>query len=231
MSNKSIYPFRKYIKKFINTFVPSWVFRLSLKKNWATQHWGEQDYGDIHGFEKYSTYEPRIPVLINELNARISKHSSILDLGCNCGLYLFNLKKEGYGNLSGTDISRNAIDFGKKNFDMSGINLRVGSFQEILPQIYSQNFKYGVIYSMGATIELVHPSFDIVKYICLCAKEYVILNIFEWGHSYPRFWEYQFNRHGFFLVKCVRPYNGAEINESVENIDSFLVFKRLKKDL
>ncbi|MDP2813933.1 MAG: methyltransferase domain-containing protein, partial [Erysipelotrichaceae bacterium] len=169
MSNESIYTFSQYIKKIMNSFIPSWVFQLSPTKNWATKHWGAQNYGDDHSFEKYSTYQPRIPVLINELNARITKNNSILDVGCNCGFYLFTLKNEGYTNLSGIDISRNAIEYGKNNFDMNGINLKVGSFQEILPQIYSQNIKYDVIYSMGATIELVHPSFDIVKYICLCA--------------------------------------------------------------
>jgi SAM-dependent methyltransferase len=228
MTKDSIYRCGQYIQKIINTFVPAPVFQLSPWKNWATMHWGEQDLGDVHGYHHYCTYQPRIPVLVNELNTRVSMKSSILDLGCNCGFYVSTLKKEGYENLSGIDISKNAIEYGKKNFDMEGIDLTADSFQEALPRAVAKNIRYDVVYSMGATIELVHPSFDIVKFICLCAKEYVILNIFEWGHDYPRFWEYEFNRHGFFLVKCIRPYNGAELDKTIENIDSFLVFKRIK---
>jgi SAM-dependent methyltransferase len=228
MSRDSIYSSRQYLKKIINTFVPPFFFGLSPMKNRASRHWREQNCGDVHGYDNYCAYQPRIPVLINELSIRVTKQKSILDLGCNCGFYLYNLKKEGYERLAGVDISKNAIDYGKKNFDMQGIDLMIGGFEQALPEIHAKNIQYDVVYSMGATIELVHPSFDIVKYICLCAKEYVVLNIYEWGHAYPRFWEYEFNRHGFFLVKCIRPYNGAELDKTVENIDSFLVFKRIK---
>ena len=80
---------------------------------------------------------------------------------------------------------------------------------------------------MGATVELVHPSFDIIRYICGLSKRYVVLDIYEWGHSNPRFWKYEFNRQGFALVKCIRPFSGDILKDTVEQ-DSLLVFQRLR---
>ena len=48
------------------------------------------------------------------------------------------------------------------HFDLSGINLHTCFLQEFL---INNNDKYDIIYSVGAVIELIHPSFDIVKYM------------------------------------------------------------------
>jgi SAM-dependent methyltransferase len=153
--------------------------------------------------------------------------NSILDLGCNCGYYLSLLKKEGYKTLSGVDISPVAIQYGIEQLNLSDVDLTVGSFEEILPKIVAEGIRFDLVYTLGATIELVHPSFDIISHICKISKRFVILIIGESSHSYPRFWEYEFNRNGFLMVKCIRPYNGeTDIGNPME-IDSLMVFERV----
>jgi SAM-dependent methyltransferase len=157
----------------------------------------------------------------------VKSENSILDLGCNCGYYLSLLKKEGYKNISGIDISHAAIKYGKEHLGLSDIDLTVGSFEEILPKIAAQGTQFDLVYTLGATIELVHPSFDIIGHICHISKRFVVLIITESGHSYPRFWEYEFNRNGFLMVKCIRPYNEESDIGNPTEIDSLMVFERV----
>jgi len=227
MNEKSIFPKRLYFRKFLNTFFPKILFRLSPKRFWAQRHWRSQEMGDIHGFDKYLVPHPRVPIIINEINSRILHDNSILDLGCNCGYYLSLLKKEGFQDLSGIDISPAAIRYGKENLDLSGVELIMGSFEEVLPKITADKKQFDLVYTLGATIELVHPSFDIVQHMCRVSKRFVVLIIYESAHSYPRVWEYEFNRNGFLLVKCLRPYNGEIDKKNPLDIDSLLVFEKI----
>jgi SAM-dependent methyltransferase len=217
-----------YIRKAVNTFFPKTLFRLSLRKTKARYYWQNQDSGDPHGYEKYLIHFPRIDVLLSEVRQRAVKEATILDLGCNCGYQLSLLKKNGFSALSGVDICSTAIEYGKKNLDLTGIELITGSFEEVLPRLESENRRFDLIYSMGATLELVHPSFDIIRVLCSLSNDYVILGIAEWGHAYPRFWEYEFNTHGFAMVKCIRPIDGTKRLTNPENEESLLVFQKIR---
>ncbi len=67
-------------------------------------------------FDEYRDF--KIPgYLIEELPC--SKDSAILDIGCGPGHFLSSLKKMGYANLNGVDISDEAVEYGKKN----GLNI------------------------------------------------------------------------------------------------------------
>jgi SAM-dependent methyltransferase len=226
MNSTRCYPLRLYLKKIVNTFFPGILFRLSPKKFFAQRHWREQDKGDIHGFDNYLTPHPRIPILIAEIEAKITRDQPVLDLGCNCGYYLSRIKEAGFSNLAGVDIAPAAIQYGKEHLNLQGVDLTVGSFEEVIPQFIKSGRKFDLVYSMGATIELVHPSFDIIGNICSVSNRYVVLIISEWGHEYPRFWEYEFNRNGFFLTKKVYPYDGKEPRGDPVLSDSLLIFER-----
>lgn len=226
MNKKQIFPTSLYIRKILNTFLPRILFRLSPNRYWAQRHWRTQNQGDRHGFDKYNIFHPRIPIIISELQSRVQSENSILDLGCNCGYYLSLLKKEGYRNLSGIDISPVAIQYGKEQLGLSDVDLTVGSFEEILPKFAAERAQFDLLYTLGATIELVHPSFDIIGHICKISKRFIVLIISESGHSYPRFWEYEFNRNGFLMVKCIRPYNGDSDIQNPMEINSLMVFER-----
>lgn len=226
MRNNPVYSRWQYVTKFLNTFFPKILLKLSPWKNRQKNHWGSQNTGDVHGYDKYCENPHCFPVLVKELNTVAGKEDAILDLGCNCGAYLNLLKKEGYRDLTGIDISGNAITFGRTSFDLDGISLEIGSFEEVLPRWVEEGKVFDHVYSIGATVELVHPSFDIVGYLCQLSRNTIILIINEWGHAYPRFWEYEFNANGFMLVRCIRPWNIEEHIEDYKNIDSLLVFRR-----
>jgi SAM-dependent methyltransferase len=215
-----------YLRKFLNTFFPKTLFKLSPNRYWAQRHWRSQDNGDRHGYDKYDGYSPREHVIISEIQSRVQKENSILDLGCNCGYYLAQLHKAEFNNLSGIDISPAAIKYGREHFNLDSVDITIGSFEEILPKFISEGIRFDLVYTLGATVELVHPSFDIVGNMCKISDKYIILIINEWDHSYPRFWEYEFNRNGFWLVKCSRPYDGSGFGGVTESSESLMVFQR-----
>jgi SAM-dependent methyltransferase len=227
MKTRPLFTKNQYLKKIINTFFPKLLFKLSPLRKTGQDHWKKQKAGDIHGYDKYLVMTPRVTTLMNEVQLRASKTDSILDLGCNCGFYLWNLKKTGYVNLAGIDICENALEFGRKELDLSGIELIAGSFEEVLPRMEQVDKQYDLVYSMGATLELVHPSFDIIHAICSISRRFVVLGISEWGHSYPRFWEYEFNRNGFIMVKCIRPFTADGPVTDPSESDALLVFQRV----
>ena len=208
MNKKQIYPTNLYIRKFLNTFLPKILFKLSPNRYWAQRHWRNQNKGDRHGFDNYCTDRPTVAVILPEIQHLVQKDAAIFDLGCNCGYFLSRLKLEGYTQLSGVDICGNAIAYGKEHLSLSDVEMITGSFEDVLPELCAENRTFSLVYTAGATIELVHPSFDIIKYICAISNKYVALIISLWGHAYPRFWEYEFNRNGFVLVKCVTPEDG-----------------------
>ena len=143
----------------------------------------------------------------------------VLDLGCNCGRFLDYLRERGYTNLHGVDISRAAREYMDEVFPELAkiVDLQCATFQEYLSS--QPDLSMETVFSHGATVELVHPSFPLIKHICRISKSSVIFLFYETGHSYPRFWEWEFNSHGFYLAKVQRPaVAGTDI--------SLLVFRR-----
>jgi len=152
------------------------------------------------------------------------RRSYILDVGCNSGRDLNALYQSGYRNLAGVDVMGAALELFKSKFPETANCAKISHdlFQRFLRAQKDQS--YDLIYSHGATLELVHPSFDIVRHLCRVARKHVVLYINEYGHAYPRFWIYEFWRRGFYLVRAERP---AAQFSSIEMEDSLLVFQRI----
>jgi len=55
----------------------------------------------------------RFEWIINQINKLNNKNLKILDIGCNQGILLSALKKEGYNNLTGIDVSKTEIKHSK----------------------------------------------------------------------------------------------------------------------
>jgi len=134
-----------------------------------------------------------------------SKDFSIIDLGCNCGKNLALLWELGYRNLFGVDAMKEGIsEFSKIYPDVyAASEISHDTFEHFLSR--SAHRSFDVIFSWSATIELVHPSFNIVKEICRVARYQVILALNEGNQGYTRFWIYEFNRNGFDLSFAMRP--------------------------
>ena len=212
------------------TFCPRFIFKCDPSRHVQKNHWKHQKDGDPHGYDKYEAdTNKHTSTLFGEIESRVSKRDSIIDLGCNCGFMLSALKKMGYDKLSGVDICRDAIEYGKKKFDLSSAELIVGSYEEVLPKLVSDSRHFDLVYSGGNTISLVHPSFDVIKHMCAVSRKYVIM-VGDDGFSalYPRLWEYEFARNGFMLVKLLRPANGKpSVVSSKDEHDVLKIYQRI----
>jgi SAM-dependent methyltransferase len=206
---------RRTPKRFLCTFLP-W---LVIPQRGATRpgHW------DSHSTEPFSKPDPAGLVLMNEvIELCPDRNAPILDMGCNVGRYMNHLFGHGYRNLHGVDFSGKAIEqMAQIHPEMrQASTVSVAPFQEYLtgnpPQM-------DVIYTYGATFELVHPSFPLVERVCRIARRYIVLVIAEAGHAYPRFWEYEFARQGFELSHLRRPASVAVPKQK----SSLMTFRRL----
>ncbi len=215
MFNSTLVPKQRVIRRFFCTFLPFLVRKqkgTSTKEHWEaypTDHFNEIGHASM--------------ALLNELMELVpDKQTSILDMGCNVGRHLNYLYQQGYRNLRGVDFSGRAIeDMAIRYPDMhEASKLTVASFQDYLSGSPKQ---VDLVYTRGATFELVPPSFPLIKQVCKIARQYVVMCISETGHAYPRFWEYEFARNGFELVHLRRPASSLAPDHKV----SLLTFKRI----
>ncbi len=165
-------------------------------KSWMNGSFGE--YRDPRSFVELR--KGIDDVFIDYFSKNIPVGGSVLDLGCNSGRHLNSLHQIGYKKLSGVDVMKSALENFKTEFPDTYCNtkLKVDFFQRFLDK--KKNDSFDTIYTIGATIELVHPSYDIVRSMCRVAKKNIILLIQPDRHNYPRFYEHEFKRNGFELV-------------------------------
>jgi len=169
-------------------------------------------------------------LLVSEAIGRISSaNDAILDIGCNCGRHLAALADVGCTNLYGVDVNGAALDVMMQWFPQLS---SVCSAEEDLMQRYlskAEDQKFDMIITRGATVELIHPSYPLVRELARVTKSYVILLIQENNQGYSRFWTYEFARHGFQLTYLVRPISQmldvGDAKEFGKNA-SLLVYRR-----
>jgi SAM-dependent methyltransferase len=89
-------------------------------------------YDLLYKDKDYKGEAEYIDQLINKFSEKNKKNLSLLDLACGTGRHLQELYQKGYGNLSGSDISKSMIDLAKKNAESKKQNLQFFnySFQE-----------------------------------------------------------------------------------------------------
>lgn len=189
-------------RRFLCTFLPFLVRRQG--GSGTREHW--EKHPTASAFEGI---DPASQAQMDEIIALVpERNASILDMGCNVGRHLDYLHRQGYRNLRGVDWSSAAIrDMATSYPEMhTAARLTNASFEDFLS---SNPEPVDLVYTRGATFELVHPSYPLVRQVCRIAKHYVVLVITEAGHAYPRFWEYEFAREGFELIHLRRPASAA----------------------
>ncbi len=77
--------------------------------------------------------------LILERKLELGNMLSVLDIGCGYGAFVNNLNKYKVGKVVGYDISKTAIEIGKKKFGEK-LDTRVGSLDEI--SVYKSKFDF-----------------------------------------------------------------------------------------
>lgn len=127
------------------------------------------------------------------------RQAKILDIGCNCGRHIIELWKRGYRNLTGVDAMKTAIDLFVERAPevFSQTKISHDLFQRFLMRQADRSFD--LTYSHGATIELVHPSFDVVAHLCRVTRTHICL-LLSPDNVFRREWIKQFASNGFLVV-------------------------------
>ena len=194
--------------------------------------WIEGGEGHIRTPDNFVKFDVPSQVLCEAVEKFVSAPDArVLDLGCNVGRHLNDLRKRGLTNLHGVDAMQAALNKMAEVYSETHkmARLKHDLFQSYLMDQADRSFD--IVYTHGATVELVHPSFDIVRHVCRVAQNYVILIQNEiLPNGYPRFWHHEFARHGFHLRAALRPIGAYP---DIKNTDpeigsnmSLLVFQR-----
>lgn len=147
--------------------------------------------------------------LVAKIIDEVPISASLMELGCNRGTDMNFLYLAGYRNFKGVDVS----GAGLREFALAYpktwacADIQHDLFQRYLMNQASKSVEF--IYSNGATIELVHPSFPIVKEICRVARIGVLLELHLTGHI-PRDYLWQFKRNGFSVKYSSQPEDAVD---------------------
>jgi len=93
--------------------------------------------------------------LANTMEKYVPLDAKILELGCNVGRNLWYLQKKGYSNLTGIDISADAVHQSETFFPELDAELRVQPLEQ------GWEGKYDVIYTMAVLVHI-HPESEFI---------------------------------------------------------------------
>ena len=130
----------------------------------------------------------------------VPRSETLMELACNAGCDLNFLHRAGYNGIKAVDVSGAALATFQERFPTAWASSSVSHdlLQHYLPAQGSKSV--GTVFSNGAALELVHPSFPIVKEVCRVARNAVILELDPGITGYPRDYVGQFRKHGFHVT-------------------------------
>lgn len=161
--------------------------------------------------------------LINFISSNINKHDRILELGCNACGNLRVLHDNGYTNLSGIEINKNAIVQIPTDLNVNIIN---GDITKELSKIPDNS--YDLLYSVAVLLHI-HPEHnDIFMEIARISNKYIMTIEIENKSCYyvfPRNYKKIFNNLGYSEIKYIELKNAV----GLENLYDYTA-RLFKKD-
>ncbi|CAN1499256.1 AdoMet_MTases domain containing protein [Burkholderiaceae bacterium] len=197
-----------YLIKLINTIkfmaenpLRTRFLKLSTIENRDAKIWEDEEN---YKTSFYESIDPEASIFLDYVVKKTNINDRILDICCNQGRFLFGLLNRNYQNLYGFDIMKPAIDklINNPKFDSKKIEVKNVMGQEYLRCCDNEKFDWAITYS--ATIELMHPQFNIFEHLYRVTQKGLILAISENCHAYPRFYRYIAKREGFRLSEVVK---------------------------
>ncbi|MDC0992881.1 methyltransferase domain-containing protein [Alphaproteobacteria bacterium] len=160
--------------------------------------------GGTYDPRQYAIHDDATSTFIQYVIKKTESSDTVLDIGCNQGRFLRTLSENGYNKLYGVDVMCNAIrmlrDYSVENGKK--INAKCATIQEYLPTLNDGSMDYCITYS--ATIELVHPGFNLFKELNRVCDKGFIFALNESGHTYPRFYRLLALIHGFNKIETFK---------------------------
>ena len=208
-----------FIRRCVNTFRPTALLLGRLQGGPAKRQkdaliWSGQGHFKT---DFYAKLDAGGTVLADYVNATVKKSESVLDICCNQGRFLLDLRRKGFTDLYGFDIMSPAIEFLKQSpdYDSKQISVEQCFAQDYFKDKADNSFDWAITYS--ATIELIHPEFDIFAELKRTIRKGMILVLDEKGHSYPRFYRLLHRMNGFEIVVARKLYmDGLVLIHSVK---------------
>ena len=207
-----------YMRKIMNTFRP---LANILGKFQGGRERRKRDasiwtHEDHYKTAFYSALDAEEMAFVDYICDHAKTDESILDLCCNQGRLLLELRRRGYANLYGFDVMEPAIQKLRQSSEYDPDLIRV---EHCLAQDYFQDkddhaFDWAITYS--ATIELIHPEFDIFGELNRTVRKGMFLVLNENGHSYPRFYRLLHRMNGFRIVAIKKQVGGCVLIHSVK---------------
>ena len=146
-------------------------------------------------------------VLLREVKKVLRKEDSILELGCNVGRNLNYLYQEGYTNINGIEINKEAVKLmGKAYPNMkSKTKISVGDIESKIKEIRDKELD--LIFTIAVLMHLPRDSDFVFKEMVRVTKKYIIIIESEncketWTH-YPRDYKKIFEDLGMKQIKEV----------------------------
>lgn len=136
------------------------ILKSLMKKDKQAEIWSSEfgnsytERNDLTQEELDNLYINNFGISRTELNKEflsgLNKSIKVLDVGCNTGMQLLNLKNLGFGNLTGIDISKSGLKIAKRN-------LPEANFLEVSAlNIPFKNGEFGLVFTSGVLIHI-HP--------------------------------------------------------------------------
>ena len=199
------------LRKIKNTFFP-WPIKLTGERfilnapnilNYDAIKWLDESH---YKTEFYTELDRNSIRLLEEVIYNNQTDAHILDICCNVGRHINYLVNHGYNNVYGFDVMKPAID------KMSSVFPNIDKNKIENCNIYEyfdskENGYFDYAYTYTATLELIHPCFDIGKVLRKKVKKGFTFFLDENGQSYPRYWRYIFRKNGFKLKKAEKINN------------------------
>lgn len=126
------------------------------------------------GWNSYLNQTGRSKFLQNLICHRVSDEARILELGCNAGRNLHFLHSNGYQNLSGIEINKQAIDFLKTEFPelAADADLYVDEIEGIITEFETESID--LCFTI-AVLEHIHPDSEFVfEEMARVSAEYIV---------------------------------------------------------
>lgn len=194
-----------FVRKILNTFrwparIMGWMQggREGIIK--GVEVWLDDSH---YKLDFYKELDEKTTAFVDYVDSHTEKKDRILDVCCNQGRFLLELKRRGYSELFGFDVMGVAIESLRKHDEFNDEVIHV---EEALAQKYFDDkedgqFDWAITYT--ATIELIHPEFDIFNELGRTVKKGMFLVLNENGHSYPRFYRLLHRLNGFKVVSII----------------------------
>ena len=160
--------------------------------------WAEAEPGGHWSPTNYLRERPTRPA--QRVMDELPRSEALLELACNSGCDLNFLYQAGFIDIKAVDVSGAALAQFKESFSdaWEGCSVSHDLLQRYL--LAQPSKSVGTIYSNGAAIELVHPSFPVVREVCRVARHGVILELNPRSAGFPRDYVGQFHEEGFYVA-------------------------------